>query len=275
MTSTLRTISVAIVAALGLLLAGLAGSALAADKNDDRIPDRWEKRHGLSLKVKQTRRDQDHDGLRNLGEWRSHTDPLDTDTDDDGVKDDDEDRDRDHVDNLNEQIEHTRQNDRNSDNDGKPDGREDADHDGLQNSAEDVSGNDPVDPDTDDDGTEDGDENAGTIASFDGTTLVIGVAGGGTVTGQVTAQTEIQCETEAEHEATDESGDDGPGHTKRSDDSSGNDQPGGGSGESEVEDPSESGDADNVCSPADLVPGALVHEATLEGSAFEEIELVR
>jgi hypothetical protein len=72
-----------------LLLAG-AASAHGGDRNRDRIPDRWEKQHHLSLKVKQTRRDQDHDGLNNLGEWRGHTDPRDADTDDDGIGDDDE-----------------------------------------------------------------------------------------------------------------------------------------------------------------------------------------
>ena len=47
--------------------------ASAADRNADRIPDRWERRHHLSLRVKQTRRDQDNDGLNNLGEFRSRT----------------------------------------------------------------------------------------------------------------------------------------------------------------------------------------------------------
>jgi hypothetical protein len=69
----------------------LAGTALAKDRNHDRIPDRWEKAHHLSLKVKQGGRDQDKDGLKNRGEWRAKLDPRDDDTDNDGVEDGDED----------------------------------------------------------------------------------------------------------------------------------------------------------------------------------------
>jgi hypothetical protein len=68
----------------------LASGAVAKDRNHDRIPDKWEKRHNLSLKHKQGRRDQDHDGLKNRGEWRAKFDPRDADTDDDGVDDGDE-----------------------------------------------------------------------------------------------------------------------------------------------------------------------------------------
>lgn len=69
------------------LLLTLAGPAAARDRNRDGIPDRWEKRHQLSLKVDQARRDQDHDGLRNRGEFRARMDPRDADTDNDGVAD--------------------------------------------------------------------------------------------------------------------------------------------------------------------------------------------
>lgn len=64
-----------------------AGPASAADRNNDRIPDRWEVRHGLSLDKNQARKDQDRDGLRNRGEFLGHMDPRDDDTDDDGVED--------------------------------------------------------------------------------------------------------------------------------------------------------------------------------------------
>jgi len=67
-----------------------AGPAAAHDRNGDRIPDRWEKRHHLSLAVKQGRRDQDGDGLRNRAEWKAGLDPRDEDSDDDGIEDGDE-----------------------------------------------------------------------------------------------------------------------------------------------------------------------------------------
>jgi hypothetical protein len=68
----------------------LAGGAFARDRNHDRIPDKWEKRHHLSLHKKQGRRDQDRDGLKNRAEWKSRLDPRDADTDGDGIEDGDE-----------------------------------------------------------------------------------------------------------------------------------------------------------------------------------------
>lgn len=76
--------------ALAAMLFAFAGTAAAKDRNHDRIPDRWEKRHGLSLKVKQTFRDQDKDKLRNRAEFKAGDDPLDPDSDNDGVEDGDE-----------------------------------------------------------------------------------------------------------------------------------------------------------------------------------------
>jgi hypothetical protein len=57
------------------------------DRNRDRIPDRWECRHHLSLKVKQTKLDPDRDGLNNQGEFQAGDDPHKADSDNDGVKD--------------------------------------------------------------------------------------------------------------------------------------------------------------------------------------------
>lgn len=68
----------------------LPGLASAKDGNGDRIPDRWEKRHHLSLRVDQARRDQDGDQLRNLAEFRASDDPRDRDSDEDGVMDGEE-----------------------------------------------------------------------------------------------------------------------------------------------------------------------------------------
>lgn len=77
--------------ALGAIaLLALPGVAGAKDRNHDRIPDRWEKRHNLSLKVNQARKDQDRDQLRNLAEFKAGHDPRDDDSDDDGVEDGDE-----------------------------------------------------------------------------------------------------------------------------------------------------------------------------------------
>jgi hypothetical protein len=71
---------------LALAVPALAG-AKAPDRNHDRIPDRWEKRHRLSLNVNQTKRDQDRDRLRNRAEFEAGTNPRDRDSDDDGVAD--------------------------------------------------------------------------------------------------------------------------------------------------------------------------------------------
>ena len=80
----------AVVAALALSLAALAAIGVAKDRNDDGIPDRGEKRHHLSLKVDQARRDQDSDALRNRGEYEAGMDPRDEDSDGDGIDDGDE-----------------------------------------------------------------------------------------------------------------------------------------------------------------------------------------
>jgi hypothetical protein len=89
-----RIRTIAGLAATAFVLAGslvLAGAASASgDRNRDRIPDRWERQHHLSLKVNQAKRDQDGDGLNNRGEWKAKLDPRDDDSDDDGVEDGDE-----------------------------------------------------------------------------------------------------------------------------------------------------------------------------------------
>jgi hypothetical protein len=70
-----------------LALLALPSLAAAKDRNHDRIPDRWEKRHKLSLKTNQARLDQDSDHLRNRAEFLAGDDPRDHDSDDDGVMD--------------------------------------------------------------------------------------------------------------------------------------------------------------------------------------------
>ena len=74
--------------ALGALaLLAMPALAAAKDRNHDRIPDRWEKHHKLSLTVNQARHDQDHDHLRNRAEFLAGDNPRDRDSDDDGVMD--------------------------------------------------------------------------------------------------------------------------------------------------------------------------------------------
>jgi hypothetical protein len=115
-----------------------------------------------------------------------------------------------------------------------------------------------MDPDTDDDGVKDGDEEAGTVASFDGTTLVIDLAAGGSVRGRVTDATEVECE--AEDHGDGDRGGRGDGGDDRGDDA----------GDDENED---------ACGTEALVRGARVHEAELDvtsaGAVFEEVELIR
>jgi hypothetical protein len=86
--TTLKNLVVAALAALAVL--ALPSLAAARDRNHDRIPDRWEKRHHLSLHVKQARRDQDRDHLRNRAEFMAGDNPRDPDSDNDGIEDGDE-----------------------------------------------------------------------------------------------------------------------------------------------------------------------------------------
>lgn len=119
----------ALTAALSVAIAtaGITGAATAGpggDRNRDRLPDRWEKAHHLSLKLNQAARDQDRDGLKNLAEFLAGTDPRDRDSDDDGIRDLLEDRDHDGLCNGDEQRRGTRPDRRDSDRDGRDDGDE-------------------------------------------------------------------------------------------------------------------------------------------------------
>jgi len=86
-----RRLTTCAAAALGALaLLALPGAAAAKDRNHDRIPDRWEKRHHLSTAVNQARRDQDSDHLRNRAEFLAGDNPRNADSDGDGTPDGEE-----------------------------------------------------------------------------------------------------------------------------------------------------------------------------------------
>jgi thrombospondin type 3 repeat protein len=68
-------------------LATAASGAVRRDRDHDGLPDRWEKRHHLSIAKKSAKGDPDRDGLRNLREYRLRTNPRRKDTDHDGLRD--------------------------------------------------------------------------------------------------------------------------------------------------------------------------------------------
>lgn len=186
-----------LVAALGVAALMLPSVASAKDRNHDRIPDRWEKSHGLSLRVNQAHRDQDRDKLVNRKEFKA--------------------------------------------------------------------GDDPLNPDSDGDGIEDGDEGAGTISSFDGTTLTINLFNGSSITGTVDESTEVGCGGSDDDQGDDDSGDDdGPG-----DDAQAKHAHGGHGNRSGA----------NGCSVDDLIAGATVQEAELElvhgDAVFCSVEIIK
>ncbi|HEX8753308.1 MAG TPA: hypothetical protein VF731_07815 [Solirubrobacterales bacterium] len=76
--------------AIALLAMPGVAAAKMKDRNHDHIPDKWEKRHHLSLQVKQTYRDQDGDHLNNLGEWEAGDNPHNADTNHNGIEDGEE-----------------------------------------------------------------------------------------------------------------------------------------------------------------------------------------
>jgi Bacterial TSP3 repeat len=176
-----------------------------ADRNHNSIPDKWEKKFHLRGKGV-AKADPDKDGLNNLAEFRSKTNPRKADSNGNGVPDAGEDADHDGVDNGNEAREGTNPGKGDSNGNGVKDGKEDADKDKLNNAGEDQAGTDPINPDTDGDGIKDGDEKAGEIVSFDGTTLTLRLFGGQTISGTVDENTWIDCAS-ADSSSGDNSGD--------------------------------------------------------------------
>ena len=154
---------------LAALLAVPAGAmAKPRDRDHDGLPDKWEKKFHLSTSKNNAKADPDKDGLNNLGEFKSKTNPRKADTNGNGVNDANDDQDGDGVDNADEMSEHTN----------------------------------PLDPDSDNNGVNDGNEVSGTVTSFvedsakPGTgTLTITLADNSTISGKVDSTTEIECRT--------------------------------------------------------------------------------
>lgn len=88
--NALRIVLAAALTAIAVLALPSLAAAKHRDRNHDRIPDRWEKRHNLSLKVGQAGRDQDRDGLRNRAEFMAGDNPRNADSDGDGIPDGEE-----------------------------------------------------------------------------------------------------------------------------------------------------------------------------------------
>jgi hypothetical protein len=268
--------------ALALLTAlALAGPATAKKKphkggkgahSAKVLPKQWVKKH----KAKGAKADPDDDGLTNWGEWRAHTKPKQADSDRDGIGDAEEDYDRDGLDNGSEVEAGTDPGRRDTDRDGVKDGAEDPDGDRLTNLAEDRTGHHPRKRDSDGDGIADGDENGGVVAAFDGSTVTIALAVGGTLTAALADDAELGCDDELL--VDDEDGD------VIDDDEEDLDE------EWDVEESSvrahlaEQGDEDDVddeewfddvddCT-SELAPGTPVHEAEVEDGVIVALELL-
>jgi hypothetical protein len=223
------------------------------DRNHDRLPDRWECRHHLSLRVKQNRRDQDRDHLNNLGEFEHGTNPRDADTDNDGIEDGDEMRQG-----LNPR-------DRDSDDDGVEDEDEGAGK------------------------VESFDSNTGTLTiRRDDNSLLTGQVN---ATTRIECETENEFENENENETVAHESSDGGDDHSGSDDGGDNSGPGSGgddgdrvdnsgpgslnSGPGNAEENENDEDDERACSTADLQPGTPVHESEVENGVFREVELVK
>jgi hypothetical protein len=170
--ASFASLSALVVSSAALSLPSYAASG---DRDHDGMPNRWEAHHGLNPDRADGDRDRDRDGLRNLAEYRRHSDPRNEDTDHDGDDDGDE---------VGDDSRKTRLLVRDTDDDGTPDGDEDIDDDGIDNEDEDDSaescrrddddrdhdhvadedenelGGSRRDSDSDDDGVLDGDEDS-------------------------------------------------------------------------------------------------------------------
>jgi hypothetical protein len=228
------------------------------------LPAHWAEQH----KVRGAKADPDDDGLSNRGEWRSRTKPKKADSDRDGIGDAHEDRDRDGLDNGSEEDAGTDPGRKDTDRDGTRDGAEDADGDGLTNAAEDRVGSHPARADTDGDGIGDGDEHAGTVQAFDGATLTIALAAGGTLTAVVDETTLVGCD-DAEYVEDEMLGDEGRDDAEAF------------SVTARLAEEGEEDDADDeewyddaLDCAAELAPGTGVREAEVEDGVYLVVDLL-
>jgi Bacterial TSP3 repeat len=76
-----------LVLALAYFVLAPPPESAARDRDNDGLPDRWERRYDLSTSKKSGKGDPDDDGLRNLREHDFHTNPRQADTDGDGFDD--------------------------------------------------------------------------------------------------------------------------------------------------------------------------------------------
>lgn len=213
-------------------------SASASDRNRDRIPDRWERHHRLSLRVKQTKLDQDRDGLNNLGEFKAGTNPRDRDTDDDGVRDGAE-----HRFGMNPR-------DDDSDNDGREDGHENA------GTVQSFTGG------------------VLTIALASGGTVSGRVVDGTT---EIECRSATPTATATRHGDDDAAGDDRSGPSDNSgpgSDNSGRDDDGDDDDENEEENENEGNCTSAALTPGTVVREAEL-QASDGGAVFREVELVK
>jgi hypothetical protein len=244
----------AVVAAL-LALPG-AAMAKSHDRNHDGIPDKWEKHFGLSTKRNVAKADPDRDGLNNLGEFRSRTNPRKADTNGNGVNDANDDTDHDGVDNADEMRDHTN----------------------------------PCNPDTNGDGVRDGNEVSGTVVSFtqDPTdpskgTLTLRLADGSQMSGATDSSTRIECDGADEHsgshqkQGADDNSGPGSGNSGSgsADDGQNHDQ--GDDNGNDANDPGDDNGQNAACSTADLTAGTVVREAEFTGTpdsaVFTKLEI--
>jgi hypothetical protein len=240
----MNKIKLIVIGAFALAVLALPGTALARDRNHDKIPDKWEKKFHLSTTKNVAKKDPDKDGLNNLQEFKAGTNPRNADTDSDGLKDGAEVKVGDDPTNSD------------TNNDGVPDGEEIS---GTVKSFDSATGQ-------------------LTILLTDGTTTRSGSVTSAT---EIKCEGDHGGQVHASHHGSDEGN---PGDTSGSgsgDNPGGNQsQPGVDDGSSHDTGDQHGSDDRSACTTADLTVGRVVHEAELGTDAngqptFTKVELDR